>query len=751
MSGIGQPRSSINSSFTQPGMSQSWDGVSGLSDLGLPLSATLFDSQVPHSPLLPEKSRHNFLRSIYVLRNAFRQSSTPSQAEISQLAHETRLDPYEVSMWFDGERTQRDFWTSQNSLPTPQNSRKFADRSFIQDITSNSKSDLAALEVPSTIAQSKDDDLMLGMPFQATAEPQRSKVSAFKHSRKLQQERGSSRISGLTGPPRKRIKKQYRSRRSNEDRDQDTSTFGCPTCPTLSKSIEEWYTHQKRCHFPKQVWVCGSAGQKSCKIPPSKRRDNFRSHLKNAHGFAVGDELDTEVRKRAVQVTGLFHEKCGFCPQALGTWETSMLHIWEHVEGGARMADWNHVCETEHELTANVHYEIPPEHFGPSQDNSDDDGSNDDGLNDGDPNNYDPNSGNSPGDKFDFDTNNDFDNFNLDRDLGGGFYDGGLEQADRGITRSPDFYRHQANSSNSGTNEATNSHRQVQKTEYLTSHYTSCPNSVRKAKLAGRSEPLNVGRDTRQTYSPTAMAGLRPHDRVPDTQPTKFPKFDVNEAFQDFERTLSGFTVKPTYKGGRPYVLAQSLVDWLRSRWAGHMVTQADRLHKAAYYITGGLFEPISAEQLSSEQNGCLLVFSILLVLHKGALIDRFQRRGIVDSQIPMPLERLEMVIRGMELDNADFQNLASCFYEKQWLFCPIIIFRDMDRYYEKEAITPICSKQKINDKGGIAAGVYLIEVQEQFVAPNLKMGAVRYEDKHDSFGQVSQRFYPRIFPSYSC
>jgi hypothetical protein len=210
-------------------------------------------------------------------------------------------------------------------------------------------------------------------------------------------------------------------------------------------------------------------------------------------------------------------------------------------------------------------------------------------------------------------------------------------------------------------------------------------------------------------------------------------------AFRDFEHMLERFTVKPTHKGGRKFVLAESLVNWLGSPWPEHPKnSQADRLHKAVYYNNNTLFDPISPEQVSSKQNGCLLVFSILLILRRGVLVDRFQKRGIVDSKIPMPLESLRTQVKAMELSDTDPNKLACSFFDKQYLFCPVIIFRNMDRYYDKELIMPICQKQKINDKAGSATGIYLIEVQEQFVEKDLKMNAVRYEDRKDGFGYVS-------------
>jgi hypothetical protein len=232
---------------------------------------------------------------------------------------------------------------------------------------------------------------------------------------------------------------------------------------------------------------------------------------------------------------------------------------------------------------------------------------------------------------------------------------------------------------------------------------------------------------------------------MPHLQGFSFNQEQAEAAFRDFEESLKKFTVKPTHKGGRSFVLTRSLLKWLYELWPGHNVTQAARLHKAVYHNSGGPFYPISPEQLSAKQNGCLLVFSILLGLRKGELVDRFQRQGIVDTQIPMTLEQLRKNIRTMGMIDEDAESLATSFYEKQWLFCPIFFFRNMDKYYPKERIIPICQKQRINDKGGSATGIYLIEVQEQFISDDLKEVAVKYEDKKDGFGYVSPNFYAAL------
>jgi hypothetical protein len=65
------------------------------------------------------KTNGNFLHSIHLLRKSFHKNDTPSEEEVSQLVNTTGLQEYEISIWFDGERSERMRWISQNLLPTP--------------------------------------------------------------------------------------------------------------------------------------------------------------------------------------------------------------------------------------------------------------------------------------------------------------------------------------------------------------------------------------------------------------------------------------------------------------------------------------------------------------------------------------------------------------------------------------------------------------------------------------------------------
>ena len=102
--------------------------------------------------------------------------------------------------------------------------------------------------------------------------------------------------------------------------------------------MDQWYTHQTRKHFPSEVFVCGiNPGVKPSNKgsgSPCKRKDNFVTHLKESHGYQAGEALDNEVSKRTFRITGLFHDKCGFCSKTLDTRETSLEHIGAHIESG---------------------------------------------------------------------------------------------------------------------------------------------------------------------------------------------------------------------------------------------------------------------------------------------------------------------------------------------------------------------------------------------------------------------------------
>ena len=154
---------------------------------------------------------------------------------------------------------------------------------------------------------------------------------------------------------------------------------------------------------------------------PCKRKDNFVNHLKKSHGYQLGEALDKEISKRTTRVTGLFHDKCGFCSKTLDTRDMSMEHIGAHIKSGANVDTWTHQCTSlDHKLQDHVHFLDEPE---PEDDNpEDDDDDNGDDGDDTDQRNFDD--WTQGGDYDAGDDGNDVDR-NLEQDFDGGNSFGG--------------------------------------------------------------------------------------------------------------------------------------------------------------------------------------------------------------------------------------------------------------------------------------------------------------------------------------
>lgn len=193
---------------------------------------------------------------------------------------------------------------------------------------------------------------------------------------------------------------------------------------------------------------------------------------------------------------------------------------------------------------------------------------------------------------------------------------------------------------------------------------------------------------------------------------------------------------------GRDYVLVAKLKQWMRSQVvSGDSKTQASCLLKFAYRHIYGPGLPVSVNLISDGEDSCLIIFSILLELNYGRLIDHFLRRGIVDKQLPIDLGRLRAQMRTADLGLTDTEKLVVDFEANQWRFCAAKFDLDMGRDYVKNMIIPICRKKTINDKGGTAK-IWEIEVQEEFVGDTLRNAVLNsgYDDTNDRFGYVSQR-----------
>ena len=216
-------------------------------------------------------------------------------------------------------------------------------------------------------------------------------------------------------------------------------------------------------------------------------------------------------------------------------------------------------------------------------------------------------------------------------------------------------------------------------------------------------------------------------------------------AFEDFRTKLGNCTRKAVC--GRTYVLVDEFTKWMRDRAEPNSsITQAGRLLMAAYRDTSHPgFLPVTSEQIFTGDDCSLLVFSILLELGVGNLVNQFQANELVDKKLPIRLWTLENNLDNMRLPNA--KELAARFDEVQWRFCPARFELGSNKEYQGKRIIPICQKRLIN-KGGTAQ-VWEISVQEQFVGPKIRamVESSRFNDPNDEFGDVS----PRPVPCFTC
>jgi hypothetical protein len=207
-------------------------------------------------------------------------------------------------------------------------------------------------------------------------------------------------------------------------------------------------------------------------------------------------------------------------------------------------------------------------------------------------------------------------------------------------------------------------------------------------------------------------------------------------AICDFKKVLNQYTIKACC--GRPYVRVSKLTEWLRSKYYDKW-TQADRLLEAAYRHRVLPALPINKEELCDGEDCCLILFSILLDLGRGELINQLRRQDKVDRHFPINLLELTRIFRDMNIEDADM--VAEAFDRLQWKFFPARL--DLGaREYPPNRVLPFCRKAPINDKGGTAQ-LFQIEVLEEFVSPKLREAVEqsRYENDDDKLGPVSH--YP--------
>ncbi|MCJ1308075.1 hypothetical protein MMC25_001726 [Agyrium rufum] len=199
---------------------------------------------------------------------------------------------------------------------------------------------------------------------------------------------------------------------------------------------------------------------------------------------------------------------------------------------------------------------------------------------------------------------------------------------------------------------------------------------------------------------------------------TDLLRLSPDVAFHDFYAKLKECSVKAVCK--REYVLVSRLVQWLKSLRPGEQDSQLTYLLRVTYSqrVEPGLL--IDAERVCNSNQSAVLVFSILLELGHGNLIDDFQRYSILDRCLPISLwdlrDKLSRFVRTSDVA----EDVAVRFNVSQWRYCPATFDDIMRKVYEKDRIIPICARFQINEKGG-TADLWQIVVHEEFVGKELR------------------------------
>lgn len=202
--------------------------------------------------------------------------------------------------------------------------------------------------------------------------------------------------------------------------------------------------------------------------------------------------------------------------------------------------------------------------------------------------------------------------------------------------------------------------------------------------------------------------------------------------FQEFMKLLEESTL--VNAGEKQYILGKRLQQLLLQKPDGD-TSRLDLLLDSIYLESITL--PIKSENISSGSQKSLLVFSILLELGHGHLIDQFQRYYLTDTRLPFDIQELSRALSKMRAKDAD--KLAQDFSKRQWAYCPMIYEYGVSLTCLPQTVFPIHHMRRINDKGGTAK-LWQIEVLEEFVGPKLREVAslASYLGSSDNLGLVS-------------
>jgi hypothetical protein len=194
---------------------------------------------------------------------------------------------------------------------------------------------------------------------------------------------------------------------------------------------------------------------------------------------------------------------------------------------------------------------------------------------------------------------------------------------------------------------------------------------------------------------------------------------------------------------GRHYIDRAKLIAWMNRVDTDEAMTNAGRLIGEVYCGSRRVPFLPSAKSISTDDDDrSLLVFSILLELGRGDLVDLFQKAKIIDNNLESSeyyYDDLRADLKRNHIHDAD--GVVDDFERAKWSFCPAVIKHGMrSKFHRGKWVLPFCKRERINEKGGTAE-LWQILIQEDFVHKELR-DAINRSRVHDrEFGWVSEVF----------
>jgi hypothetical protein len=179
------------------------------------------------------------------------------------------------------------------------------------------------------------------------------------------------------------------------------------------------------------------------------------------------------------------------------------------------------------------------------------------------------------------------------------------------------------------------------------------------------------------------------------------------------------------------------ILEWMKTEEFGEKASNADRLlrevfnrSQARVFIPNIDFDTVDR---------CYLVFSILLEIGHGDLIDYFRELIKTDQTLDsahFQYKYLEKDLISAKVGNA--KDIIDRFDNVRWSYLPPKFKLGFDgRFHDRRQILPFCKREPITEKGGTAQ-LWQVAIEEDHVQQDLRYPIERSKFKDETFGWVS-------------